>query len=185
MKRDLNKDWQFLHDFNDVNKSFEAFHSHLLDTVKNYTEEKTIKIPFKNVMKEPWLTKGIITANRKQLKLYREWLKNKNANTHDRYKQYRGVLKRIKRRQKHNYYTNLCERHKQNSKQLWRLINDVCGRNNDRTSSINHITINGIKEFRSEKISKEFAQHFTNIGKHLSNSTPISNLGINTYLDKI
>ena len=185
LKEDLKINWNTLHDSKDVNESFQLFHHHLLSTIDKYTEEKIVKIPFKRILKEPWLTKGIVVANKKQLKLYKEWLKNKSAISHERYKQYRDTLKRIKRTQKQNFFTNQCDRYKFNSKQLWHIINDMCGRNNDKTTSINCITIEGIKHYQSEKISTEFAKHFASIGECLSKSTPTSVIGIDTYLNKI
>ena len=88
LKEDLNINWKNLHESNDVHESFQLFHNHLLCSIEKYTEEKIVKIPFKCVMREPWLTKGIVVANKKQLKLYKEWLKNKSAISHDMYKQY-------------------------------------------------------------------------------------------------
>ena len=185
LKEDLNINWKHLHETNDVNELFQLFHNHLLSTIEKYTEEKIIKIPFKRIMYEPWLTKGIMVANQKQLKLYKEWLKNKSAILHDRYKQYRNTLKRIKHIQKQTFFTNQCDRYKQNSKQLWCIINDMYSRNNDKTTSINYITIDGIKHYQSDKISAEFTQHFALIGENLSKSTPNSVLRIDAYLNKI
>ena len=61
----------------------------------------------------------------------------------------------------------------------------MCSRNNDKTTSINCITIEGIKHYHSENISTEFTKHFVSIGERLSKSTPTSVIRIDTYLNKI
>ena len=108
----LRHDWQILEMIEDANDAYQLFHSRLENSINKFTEEKTVKISYKKIVKQPWLTKGIIKANRKQTKLYKEWLTNKNAITHDRYKHYRDALRKIKRRQKVKYYNSQCDRYK-------------------------------------------------------------------------
>ena len=78
---------------------------------------------------------------------------NKNANTHDRYKQYRDALRKIKKQQKLEFYNSQCERYKQNTKKLWSLINDICGKSNNKSSSISFLTIDRTKQFGSTSSS--------------------------------
>ena len=47
------------------------------------------------------------------------------------------------------------------------------------------ITIDGIKQYHTEQISKEFIKHFAKVGECLSKATPNSALGIDAYLNKI
>ena len=149
---DLNCDWNILNKINDVNKSYQLLYSKLTNVLNKYMEEKIIRISYKRLIREPWLTKGIINSNNKQLSLYKEWLMNKNVTTHERYKQYRDTLRKIKRNCKLKYYNLQCERFKQHSKKLWSVINEVCGKTNDKSSSLNYLTINGIKQYHSQKI---------------------------------
>ena len=112
LQEELRQDWQILEMTEDANDAYQLFHSRLENVINKFTEEKTVKISYKKIVKEPWLTKGIIKANRKQTKLYKEWLINKNAIAHDRYKHYRDALLKIKRRQKVEYYNSQCDRYK-------------------------------------------------------------------------
>ena len=168
-----------------VNACYQLFHDYLLEIINKYTEEIILDIPHKQIIKEPWLTKGIISGNKKQLHLYKAWLKNKDAKSHDRYKQYRDTLRKIKRRHKFEYYNVKCERFKQNSKKLWGIVNEVCGKCNDKSTSLQYISVNGIKHFQSEKITSEFAKFFSSIGANYSRKVSPSKLGIVNYLNKI
>ena len=156
--------------------------TNLLDA---YTKEQIMRVSYKRINKEPWITKGIIASNNKHLCLYKRWLKNKNAIDHDRYKQYHDQLRKIKQKCKIEYFTTQCEKFKQSSKKLWKLINSVCGKNNDKTNSLTHITEKAINKYRSSEIANEFADYFSKIGENLAKSTPTSVTDINTYLNKI
>ena len=84
-----------------------------------------------------------------------------------------------------NYYLNQCERYKRDSKKLWHTINGICGKSNDTSSCIPYLSINGINQYNANAISNNFATHFTNVGKMLSEKTPISANSIESYLKKI
>ena len=186
IRTDLSQDWSvLLPDTNDVDTNFLLFHNKLLSILDAYTKERCIRVSYKKINKEPWITKGIIASNNKQLRLYKQWLENKDATDYDRYKEYRDELRQIKRKQKINYYTVQCEQFKQNSKKLWSLINCVCSKNNDKMNSLTHISVNGINKYKASEINDKFAEYFLKIGENLANNTPNSVTDISTYLNKI
>ena len=185
IRSDLDCNWELLNATNNVNQCYDIFNEQLNSVINKYVEEKTVKISYKKIIKEPWLTKGIIESNKKQLCLYNQWLLNKKATDHDRYKQYRDTLRKIKRHHKIDFYNRQCERYKQNSKKLWSTINELCGKSNDKSTSISYITIDGIKQYDSKKISNEFANFFASIGERYATNTPKSNRNVTEYLSKI
>ena len=182
---DLKIDWSWLEETTSVNKCYQLFHNHLMSVVNYYIVDITLDNPCKQIIREPLLTKGIISANKKQLTLYKAWLQNKNANNHERYKQYQDTLRKIKKRCKFEYYNVQFERFKQNSKKLWGIINEVCGKCNDKSMSLNYISVDGVELYSSNKITAEFAEFFPNIGARYSKKVAPSNLGIVNYLNKI
>ena len=60
IKEDLTCNWDQLSAANSVNENYNIFNDQLVNTINKYTEVKTIKIPYKKIIKEPWLMKGII-----------------------------------------------------------------------------------------------------------------------------
>ena len=93
IKSDLSKDWsKLLSTDNDVNQNFQLFHNEITTVLNTYTETKKVKLSNKKIIKEPWLTKGVIASSNKQLLLYKHWLQNKDAKLYDKYKQYRDIL---------------------------------------------------------------------------------------------
>ena len=99
IKRDLSIDWTAtLEKQLSIDDKFQLFHDTLLTTIGNHTEEKEINISYKCIIHEPWITKGIVEANKKQLSLYKNWLMNKSAKNYGVYKQYRDTLWKIKKK---------------------------------------------------------------------------------------
>ena len=50
-----------------VDEQFDSFHKKLLEVVEKNCPTTTLTIGTKGIIKEPWLTKGIINSNKKQL----------------------------------------------------------------------------------------------------------------------
>ena len=61
----------------------------------------------------------------------------------------------------------------------------MCGKNNDKTSSLSHITVNSINKYRSSEICDEFAKYFSKKGANLATNTVTSVTNVDTYLSKI
>ena len=61
----------------------------------------------------------------------------------------------------------------------------MCGKNNDKSNSISHITVNGINTYQSSVYFNEFANFFSSIRSKLANKTAQSDMNINIYLNKI
>ena len=176
---DLNIDWPaFFQSTSDVNEAFDKFHHTVNESIENRCPTKKIKISRKKIIKEPWLTKGIINSSRKQLRLYKQSLTTRSEVDCVRYKQYCDCLKKIKRNCKHLYFSHQCERHKHNTKKLWETINTMTGKLVNKTSVIDFITVDNVKKFTAMEISNEFAKFYATIGKNLADNIPSSTMGL-------
>ena len=71
------------------------------------------------------------------------------------------MLKEIKL----TYYQNKCIEFKNNGKKMWKMINKINGKINDKTCVIDHLKINNIKYHTGKDISNQFAKYFSNVGK--------------------
>ena len=183
---DLNIDWPaFFQATSDVNDGFDKFHRTINESIENRCPTKKIKISSKKIIKEPWLTKGIINSSKKQLCLYKQSLTKRSEVDCVRYKQYQDCLKKIKRDCKRLYFSQQCERHKHNTKKLWETINTMIGKLVNKTSVIDFITVDNIKKFTAMEISNEFAKFYATIGKKLEDNIPSSTMGLGYYLNKI
>ena len=183
---DLNIDWPaFFQATTDVNDAFDRFHCVINESIKNRCPTKKVKISSKKIIKEPWLTKGIINSSKKQLRLYKQSLITRSEVDCVRYKQYQDCLKKIKCNSKRLYFSQQCERHKHNTKKLWETINTMTGKLVNKTSVIDFITVDNIKKFIAMEISNEFAKFYATIGKKLADNIPSSTMELDYYLNKI
>ena len=104
---------------------------------------------------------------------------------HNKYKTYRNCLTKLKCNAKVNYYVNKCYSLKSNVKKLWQLINSIIKRTNDKTTLIDHITVNNIEYYESEEISNHFGKFYSKLGENIVNSIEKSKLTPHHYLNKI
>ena len=54
---------------------------------------------------------------------------------------------------------------------------------NDKTSSIDYLCVNGIKEYTGEQIANTLARYFANVGETFANKVPKSSQSISNYLE--
>ena len=167
------------------NHSLENFHTKLIDVIDTYAPVKRVRTVKKEKRGCPWISRGIINSSRKQKELYKKSLTSSDESVTIKYKEYRSCLKRIKRISKIMYYKTECESNHSNSKRLWQIINKMSGKSPNKRNIIDHLTINGIRELNSMEITKEFAQHFSTIGRNMAENIPPSKTSCNTYHNKI
>ena len=108
--------WTHLHQL-DVNKAFKNFTEHLNCTIASYAPEKTIKIKSKYVIRNVWMTKGLMKSSLTSNKLYRKCIsKPKKHPAHIRYAKYRNIYNKVKQIAKTTYYANQLNTFKNDSK---------------------------------------------------------------------
>ncbi len=100
-----------------VDAAFETFNSTVSEIMNIYAPERTARIPGKKVIREPWVTKGILKSSDTLDKLYMRKLKYPPEHeNHTRYKKYRNLFNTIKRKMKQSHYSTLLETYKSDIK---------------------------------------------------------------------
>ena len=83
------------------------------------------------------------------------------------------------------YYESKCEEYKFNTKKLWNVINEVCSKTNDKTSTIEYLKINNLHEYNADKISNHLGKYFSSVGRVFADKIPCLNKDAKYYLNKI
>ena len=86
---------------------------------------------------------------------------------------------------KHLYFSQQCEKFKHDTLKLWQLINQISGKQNDKSTTIDYITVEGIKKYRSTNISNEFPHYYANLRQKLAENMNPCTKSIDYYLAKI
>ena len=72
-----------------------------------------------------------------------------------------------------------------NTKKLWRVINNVIGKNKNKGSIIPYITIDGICKYNPSIIANEFEKFYSSIGSSLVQNIKVGGKGIDQYIQNI
>ena len=173
IKQELsNTDWTVIDEM-DVSDGYNFLVSTIVASLDNHAPLKTVKIPSRYVITEPWMTKGLMKSSRTCDSMYSRVIGL--SNTSDKfikYKKYRNLYNSLKRKAKFQYFRSKIDEYKKDSRNLWKTLNVLLGRTNDKSSISDSFIINGILNSSPNDISNGFCEYFTTIGKKLAANIP-------------
>jgi hypothetical protein len=176
-------DWDFLYHM-DIDSAYSTFSAKLKNTINHFAPEKTVVIPYKLVIRDPWVTKGMLKSSKTLDKLFRANLKKPLGHISCvKYTQYRNLFNTIKRTSKQTYYANLLQTYKHDIKNTWKTIRSLIGRSNDKTNISSTFKFNNTRTSDSSQIANEFCKYFTNVGKEYASAIPNAKNPYHTYLN--
>ena len=170
----------------DPNENYQLLSNRLNAAREKHMPRKRVKYKKKLHKKSKWITNGILRSINKKDKLYKTLIQTDLENTvlYDRFKtefkDYRASLRKIIRKAKHDYYTHIFNRHKNDIKKTWSLINETLNRNLKKQST-HEFLINDEMISDPIIIANKFNQYFAHIGSTLADKIP-SAPHFNSYL---
>ena len=167
------------------NESFECFHNLLCDSIDKHAPEEIKKISYRKQIRDPWITRGILTSLAKQKRLYREQLHAKSVVSTHKYRRYRNLLKSIICRSKNTYLHEKCLEFKQDSRKLWKLVNKIIGKSNNKTESIDSLRVENMIKYDPESITNGFCEFFSSIGETYAKKIDSTGVDIDNYIGEI
>ena len=147
-------DWNGILNSKDINVNTNQFMSEMEAIMNTEAPLQTIRISGKRCYKEPWITKGIEAAAKKNRRLYKKTLKS-NCTEQDImiYKVHRNMLNQLRRSTMMEYYNSKYTEYRQNTKKLWGLINQTIKKCKNGGSIIPYICVNGLQTYNSSEIA--------------------------------
>ena len=105
----------------------------------------------------------------KKNNLYLAFLKDRSELTESRYKKYKNKLTKLLRLEKKNYYRKKLEDCKTNTRETWKILNNIIGKRKSETKYSNEFHV-GEKRvvLESKEIANHFNKFFVDIGTNLS-----------------
>ena len=152
----------------DANNSFNLFHEKLIASIDTHAPEKTLRLGRKTLIRDPWITTGILRSLKRQKHLYKEMLQSKTNVSTYRYKSYRNCLQKIIRGNRQYYLHEKCKEFRQNGRKLWQLINKILGKENNKQNTIESLKVDNILKYDSESITNSFNEFFSTVGENLA-----------------
>lgn len=152
-----------------VDTASEELTKQVTESLERHAPLQEVIIPAKYIKREPWVSKGILVSSQTAVKLHRNSLKkSKTDDAYKRHLKYRSLFFNIKRVAKQNYYANLFHQYRNNMRQLWKNINELIGKSNDKTSITSIFNIDGKCTADSKEIVNAFGKYYTNMGPNLA-----------------
>ena len=138
----------------------------------------------RRIPRKPWITQVILKSIRRKDKLYRKYRSSQTESNKLALVNYKNSLTALLRAAKKRYFSDLLDEHKNNSKQTWKVLNDLLGRNRKHQLP-DSFDINGSPTSDAQKIADGFNSFFTNIGPNLGNQIPVSDAHFSDFLVNI
>ena len=128
-----------------------------------------------------------MSSNKKSKELYKKTLHGQDMKEVEikKYKEYNSMFTKLRRLAKTKYYNDKCSEYRNNTSKLWKVINAITGKINNKTNVIEHIKVDNVRCYNSQLIANEFGKFFSSIGETYAKRIPQSKLPTNHYLDKI
>ena len=183
-----NKNWELeLNPYrNNLDIMTEKFQRVLGEAIDHFTPYKERTINQKQLRKERWLTGALMISINKGKKLYKKSIsRDASLNDKKKYNDYMLVLRKVKRYAKKKFYLDKCVEFKSNTRELWRTINHVLGRNNDKSTCITKLRTENLIVTRQKDIANELGDYFSTVGEKFAKKTLKSAKNIDDYMSLI
>ena len=178
-----NYQWDMLLNGKNVNDAMITFNDILSYEIDLCIPERTRLVQARNVRREPWITTSLKRSIDRCKRLYCKTLQaNSDITSAIHYKAYNTTLKKAIRHAKQMFHQAKCKEYKTNTKKLWQLINRISGRMNDKSTSIDYLSIDGVREYNGNKIANSLAKYFATVGETFANKIPSATKSVDQYL---
>ena len=165
--------------YNDVNVATSEFCDILFNSY-NYFFPICTKFISKKRLSKPWMSTNLLNCIKQKHIIY----KNMLSCICDRqyFINYRNILSKLIRTSKCNYFKSRFNNCINNSKQSWKLINDLIKPKTGKSAAIELIDNDGNLISDQTAIANNFNEFFSNVGPKLANDIPPSNNNPLSYI---
>ena len=123
--------------------------------------------------KSPWITKSLRRSSKKKQKLYIKFLKAKTLEDEFKYKSYKSLFEKLRKKAKTTYYSKLLHKNKTDSKGTWQFMKEITGKQKTNSNLLpQEIKVDKTIMQNSKDIAKEFNKSFTSVGSKLAKKIP-------------
>ena len=119
----------------------------------------------RSVIKQPWMTTGLLNSAKTKDRLFRRQLgKGETDKTRVKFTKYRNMFNKLKREAKNSHYKAKLDQYKFDIRKTWSVMNSIIGRNTNRQKISEAFFLNGKMVTNPNIITNAFCDYFTNIG---------------------
>ena len=185
-----NTDFDIIFQSNDPNEAYDNLVSIYGDALNKIIPLKTVRFNKYKHSTKPWISKDILLSIKYRDKLHSKFKKAKSNSQkvkleHD-YNEYRSFLNKKIKMAKRNYDKEVFKKCKNDSKSIWKNINAILGKANNKKCIPTKINDeNGISLSKLEDITNAFNNYYVNVGPKLATQIGPPNTDYRKNLPKI
>ena len=170
---DLNSvNWHYLDNI-DCDTGFTSFHNKVIEIIDRHSPEYSVKISAKKKIRNPWITVGMRRSSIALSKMYKKTVSlDPSSDLCKNYRTQWNFLNKLIRANKTNYIKNKIALYRDNTKKLWKCINQVIGKNSNKSNCIDYITVDGINKRNPLDLANCFNDYFASIGVKMAGKIP-------------
>ena len=155
-----------------VNDAYDNFTNSFTDILNKTIPLKQEKFNKYKHKVNPWVTKEIMMAIKTRDKIHTRYTHSKckksQENLKYQYIESRNNVNKMIRDAKFNYHRNMFEKSKNDSKQIWKNINSIIRKSNDKSNIISKITVDDTSITNIEDICNSLNEYYVNVGPALA-----------------
>ena len=134
-------------------------------------------------IKSPWVSKGLKKSSKTKQRLYIKLLKTKTLEDESKYKNYKSLFEKLRKKAKILYYSKLLHKHKTNSKWTWEVMKEITGKQKTKSNLLpREIKVNKTIIQKPQEIAKEFTKFFTSVEPTLVGKMPNTEKSFQDFL---
>lgn len=163
----LHKNWlELMGSDNDLDLNYSTMISTIKNSIDKFAPLTRKMIKPSNVLKLPWMSVSLLKSTKKCKYLYQRSLtKSKNSPERIRFVKYRNCLNKLKMIAKKDFVNNVIDSYKGDTKQIWRMINNLACRNNDKTGMVSELLVDDKLITDNKDICDSLNTHFGTAGR--------------------
>ena len=160
-------------DFSNPNDNYNELINIITECKDTFLPCRTVKFNKKKHKVSPWISAGIIRSINFRDKLYKELKLCPHISTEyntkkNNLKVFNSILKKIIRNAKKMYYESQFEKHKNDTRKTWGLINTILNKKKTVKELPEFFKIRNRQITNKQEIAQEFNHFFANIGEELA-----------------
>ena len=166
-----------------VNQSFAELQGHILKCINDHAPLRKRTKKEQKFMNKPWISESIQISIANKDKLYAYLQTHNNPLLKRKYNKQKKILKKVTFAAKCRYYEQRFEEYKNNSKKMWKMINELTCRKNRDKNTIQALKLaNGQLTSDAKTIANTLNEYFVNIGTNLANQLPTAPMTYEHFL---
>ncbi len=180
--------WDFVLHSDTTNDAYDTFMCKFMEIYNIHFPYRSSRVSNsarrRNIPRKPWITSAIVKSIRRKEKLYKKYVSCPNDLHKAAYVSYRNKLTALIRISKRNYYADKLNEFKYNSKQTWKLLNNILGRCNKSIIS-SRFRIGSSYVSDPTTIANNFNSYFVNVGPNLAREIPATDIDFHHFLQNV